>query len=84
MTREIALSHVAPNLSYFNACKPTFAIKEYKKWVNKIYDDFESKTCSNCKLLNGGIGCEIYPAAWNWLDISETEFGCNQWELKDK
>ncbi len=49
MTREKALSHVAPNLSYFNDCKPAFATKEYKKWVNKIYDDFEKeKTCDGC------------------------------------
>ena len=56
MTREVALSHVAPNLSYFNDCKPAFAIGEYKKWVNKIYDDFEQelqiatsdKTCTGC------------------------------------
>ena len=43
MTRENALSQVAPFLSYFNDCKPDFAIKECKSWINKIYDDFEKE-----------------------------------------
>ena len=41
MTREEALSQVAPNLSYFNDCKIPFAISECKSWINKIFDDFE-------------------------------------------
>ena len=43
MTREQALSQVAPNLSYFNDCKIPFAISECKLWINKIYDDFEEE-----------------------------------------
>ena len=43
MTREQALSQVADNLSYFNDCKFPFAVSECKKWVNKIYDDFEEE-----------------------------------------
>lgn len=43
MTRERALSQVAPNLSYFNDCKVPFQISECKKWINKIYDDFEEE-----------------------------------------
>ena len=43
MTREQALSQVAPNLSYFNDCKVPFAISECKSWINKIFDDFEAQ-----------------------------------------
>ena len=41
MTRERALLQVADNLSYFNDCKFPFAVSECKKWINKIYDDFD-------------------------------------------
>ena len=43
MTRERALLQVADNLSYFNDCKFPFAVSECKKWINKIYDDFEEE-----------------------------------------
>ena len=43
MTREQALLQVADNLSYFNDCKFPFAVSECKKWINKIYDDFEEE-----------------------------------------
>ena len=43
MTREAALSQVAPFLSYFNDCKPEFAIHECKLWINKIFDDHEAQ-----------------------------------------
>ena len=43
----------------------------------------KSKTCDNCKWLEDGIGCEIYPCAWNWLSLREYEFGCNQFKIKD-
>ena len=41
MTREQTLLQVADNLSYFNDCKFPFAVSECKKWINKIYDDFD-------------------------------------------
>ena len=53
--------------------------------VNNIFSDFEARTCANCGELNKM--CEMYPAAWNWLRLSEHEFSCNQWNekaLKDK
>lgn len=57
MTREKALSQVAPSLSYFNDCKPAFAIEECKRWINKIYDDFENKSCQKCKHYDGSHKC---------------------------
>ena len=49
--------------------------------IEDIYDDFEARTCENCKHQEG-IGCEVYPAAWNWFSLNESEFSCNQWEAK--
>ncbi len=49
--------------------------------IDKIYDDLESRTCENCKHQEG-IGCEVYPAAWNWFSLNESEFSCNQWKRK--
>ena len=43
MTREKALSQVAPFLSYFSDCKPAFAISECKAWINKIFDEHEKE-----------------------------------------
>jgi len=43
MTREQALSQVAPNLSYFNDCKPEFAISQCKLWINKIFDEHDAQ-----------------------------------------
>lgn len=52
--RQKTLSQVAPHLSYFNDCKPAFAISECKSWVNKIFDyiahidNLDSKVCDGC------------------------------------
>jgi hypothetical protein len=64
--------------------------------VDKIYDDFESRTCSNCKF------CEVeyiedatkylqcinensllYMTSINDINDTHKDFGCNQWENKD-
>ena len=50
-------------------------------FIEDIYDDFESRTCENCKHQEG-IGCEVYPSAWNWFSLNESEFSCNQWKAK--
>lgn len=52
--RKKSLAQVAPHLSYFNDCKPAFAISECKSWINKIFDDIthiigcNSKVCDGC------------------------------------
>jgi len=56
--------------------------KRWKEAVDKIYDDISAQTCSTCEDYDG-MGCEIYPAAWAWLRISESKFSCNQWEKQD-
>lgn len=44
--------------------------------VDAIYDDFESRTCENCKHFNDDGEC-VY------LDmLPDAGFGCNQFERK--
>ena len=61
----------------------TFTKNQYDVQIDKIYDSFEKQTCSNCKHLENGIGCEIYPCAKTWLSTHEDEFGCNQFTKKE-
>ena len=52
--RQKTLSQVAPHLSYFNDCKPVFAISECKSWINKIFDDVEAlqhRSSETCRYL---------------------------------
>ena len=54
-----------------------------KKIVNKIYDDFESRTCNNCVYYNSmnessGL-CEHLGLPELGVD---SDFGCNKWEAK--
>ena len=65
MTREQALSQVAPNLSYFNDCKVPFAVSECKSWINKIFDDFEAQM----ETLD-----DTYAEAVSLYEITVTEF----------
>ena len=85
MTRKTAISQVAPNLSYFNDCKPEFAIKECKLWINKIYDDFEQdlaiavsdKTCSGCKYEEEiREECALCSRRHNWFPDNYEEKKC--------
>ena len=60
--------------------------------VNKIYDDFESRTCDNCKWFD--IDESIDPNNhFGWCNNKESccvsnictlSFGCNEWESKDE
>jgi hypothetical protein len=60
------------------------------KAVHKAYDDFESRTCDNCKYLVSD-DYELYCSKdittfgddMNWIDSIDT-FGCNKFERKDE
>lgn len=61
--------------------------------IDKIYDDFESRTCESCKYWNpseesilesngdGYIDCDIVYAESNGT-INKSNFCCNKWEQK--
>jgi len=46
--------------------------------IDKIFDDFESRTCESCKFHSDGFCTELV------YDISNLGFdSCNKWEAKD-
>ena len=59
-----------------------FDKKSLKMIVNKIYDDFESRTCESCKYISADKNkCNANNSAIVWLDIETfSDFGCNQWK----
>jgi hypothetical protein len=59
-----------------------------KVLIDKIFDDFESRTCKNCKHIKGikpKLGqtfCDIHKEDLeNNMGVS-LDFGCNRWVLK--
>jgi len=61
MTREEAKRYFEEYQTddYDNAYGKREIIKmsEYKEIIDKIYDDFESKVCKNCKWFDGRMYC---------------------------
>lgn len=61
-------------------------INSYTQWVeihdvvDKIYDDFESRICENCKFYekNPNICCNSNSRLW--AEVVDNNFGCNQFE----
>ena len=51
---------------------------EVRDFINKIYDDFESRICKNCTMFGN---CLIRNALTH---IDLTGFGCVDFERKDK
>ena len=61
--------------------------------IDKIYDEFESRTCENCKhFVPSEVNYVLYPDQnYCMEDISmdsdftmiEYNFGCNRWESND-
>ena len=60
-------------------------------FINKIYDDFESRTCENCKHAKKVIGCPCCHHGFECSDITrysnspvrvDSDFGCNKFKRK--
>lgn len=61
--------------------------------INKIYDDFESRACKNCKYYNGVSYvkkpyCTKHHDSWSKGEMYEFDMGknfsCYKWEAKAK
>lgn len=51
--------------------------------INEIYDDFESRTCKNCKqYINYHKLCRQDVSIFGESFLNK-DFGCNKWEKKD-
>lgn len=92
MTREEAIEKVAPRLSHIQNMPLAKKIKWIKEFIHHIYDDFENRTCENCKYFNGASVhskkryCTIHHDSWDKGEFFEfnlgENFGCNKWEDK--
>lgn len=70
------------------SAKETFTIPteiRVRHLIDKIYDDFQSRTCKNCKEQSKDEGCPIYYEAYN-LHFAEDskDFGCLKFERKEQ
>lgn len=53
--------------------------------LDEIYDDFESRTCENCKHWNANTKHKLVgscSASENFRGGCLKNFGCNKWEAK--
>jgi len=71
MTREEAKELYTP--------KSTYHMKMH--FIDKIYDDFESRTCESCKYAEeSDTGYEYYCTKHN--EYENSYMSCNKWEQK--
>jgi hypothetical protein len=84
MTREKTLKKIKDNKG---------SILELEFFINKIYDDFENRRCTNCKHYQPSLGDIQEGIEDQWLECDnlyvETRdlcdlkyFSCNRWEVK--
>ena len=79
---------VAPRLEHIHNLSVPKKIKWIKEFVDRIYDDFESRTCENCTYLyrpdltNGIYRCENNVVTIEDGEI-ELDFGCNKFSCKE-
>ena len=53
---------------------------EIDNYIDKIYDDLESRTCRNCKYLDAVNVCQNIDSYCYDNFIDEEDFGCNRFE----
>lgn len=92
MDREEALGKVAPYLSAISEEREPFKkINLGKELINKIYDDFESRTCENCifalplnldKDKQYEFKCRLGHSD-KLLNTVNKDFCCNKFERKE-
>ncbi len=58
----------------------TLSKVECNSILDAVYDDFESRTCENCKHYNNM--CEYGITAPLFSEITYKDFGCNKFERK--
>lgn len=62
--------------------------EDIEKHIDKIYDDFESRTCENCinysDTENEGFWCEEFEESFININERPENFGCNKWERIDE
>jgi len=93
MTREEVKSKLkeynSGNTVYNNGIRS--ANRVAKIWINKVFDDFESRTCESCYFFNydryQGIAlCYNHENRQEYINDANmqvtSDFSCNKWEKK--
>ena len=78
MTREEQKAYNAENY-------PASVLTWLDEATDRAYDDFESRTCENCKHFNHtrcGVVTYYVNVAENNPQV-DLDFGCNRWNKKD-
>ena len=76
MNREEALRVVNRNYPYGYS-------QTNNDLINKIYNDFESRTCENCRYFKPSHKAYKYAACEEIGYVTvPNDFGCNKWEQK--
>jgi len=74
MNREEALLREGDMTSGYQI----FDSEYYIKTINEIYDEFENRTCDNCKSYDD---CQIIDILHDEnADIEDDNFSCSRWE----
>jgi len=81
MTREEAISEFN---GYVELREDGWIIKkkELRNIINEIYNDLESRTCTNCHWYHDEVCCE--DSSPLWAEFVDKNYGCNLFKLKDK
>ena len=78
MTKDKAIGEI------YNYSEQCVDIAWVHSMINKIYDDFDKQTCSNCKWYSEPIcsasKCEDINELGQY--VASPTFGCNEWEGK--
>ena len=53
-------------------------LDEFEEIINKLYDEFENKSCNSCKSKS----CDIRRILIELKTINPDYFSCNDWESK--
>ncbi len=87
MNREIAETFMFGFKNYQWQQHPLL-FKHVELGIKIIYDDFESRTCENCKFYfihmqyGQGMQCKNHDSDMHQVKITSKDFGCNKWETK--
>ena len=71
MTREEALSEIY---------SLTDTVEQAEVFIHKIYDDFENRTCNNCKFYVVDTFYNLHRCQIIKMVETFDNFGCNKWE----
>ena len=69
----------------YDLSESTIESYSVKKIIDSIYDDFENRTCENCKYYDSfnessGMCANI---SIQFVNAVDSDFGCNGWESKN-